>query len=60
MYIVCKVYLIFLNIFVLFLYFIILKIVSAFDSFFINTYVFNNYINICSVFDKLDLFKNII
>ncbi len=31
---------------------------SAFDSF-LNTYVFNNYINIeiCSVFDKLDLFK---
>ncbi len=33
-------------IFVLFLYFIILIILSAFDSFFLNTYVFNNYINI--------------
>ncbi len=36
----------FLYIFVLFLYFIILIILSAFDSFFLNTYVFNNYINI--------------
>ncbi len=36
--------------FVLFLYFFILIMLSAFDSFFLNTYVFNNYINI-EIFD---------